>query len=262
MNDLKALTQARVGLGRYGSSLPTEQQLNLLEAQALARDSLWRVWNVTSLETYLRTQQWPCFLVQTAVNDRHQYLMRPDLGRQLSDSSWQLLQGEALRPDPSFDSELVFCVSDGLATDAIQRNLEPFLDIFLPRLCQEAFYQHRPYPFVLAPFSRVAVADAIGAALGARLSVIFVGERPGLSAHDSLGIYLTYQPQLGLPDSRRNCLSNIRVPNGLSYEAAADQLLFLIRESLRRELSGVELKMDSQVIGDSAQPTIQGLGSS
>jgi ethanolamine ammonia-lyase small subunit len=241
---LRHWTEARVGLGRHGSSLPTDQHLALLEAQALARDSLWREWDTRPLSVYLQAQAWPHFEVQTEINDRQQYLMRPDLGRRLAAASRLHLQEKSADPERTFDNEVVFCVSDGLATDAIEKHMQPFLDIFLPRLQLEAFYRQKPYPFVLAPLSRVAVSDPIGEALGARLSVIFVGERPGLSAHDSLGIYLTLQPKSGLPDSRRNCISNVRMPQGLNYQLAADQLLYLMRESLRLGLSGVDLKMD------------------
>jgi ethanolamine ammonia-lyase small subunit len=129
--------------------------------------------------------------------------------------------------------------------------MAPFLAVFLPELEREAFYQGRPFPFVLLPFSRVACADHVGELLGSTLSVIFVGERPGLSAHDSLGIYLTYGPRVGTLDGQRNCISNVRPPHGLSYELACQQLLYLMRESLARRLSGVDLKMESDAyLGD------------
>ncbi len=242
--DLRSLTPARVGLGRFGSSMPTEQHLRLLEAQALARDSLWRTWDGLALSRYLRECDWPCLNAVSEVRDRQQYLMRPDLGRRLSIGSMYELQQSAIAAAELFDWEIVFCVSDGLSTDAIDRHMQPLLDEFLPRLIKEPFYRQKPYPFVLIPLARVAVGDAVGEALGSRLSVIFVGERPGLSAHDSLGIYLTHEPKIGLLDSKRNCISNIRVPDGLSYAAASEQLLYLLRQSLRLRLSGVELKMD------------------
>ncbi|HYX32806.1 MAG TPA: ethanolamine ammonia-lyase subunit EutC [Oligoflexus sp.] len=233
-------TQARVGLGRHGSSVPTEQHLKILEAQALARDSLWRKWETDAIENFLRAEKIPSLKVETEVHDRQQYLMRPDLGRRLTRSSVEALKIW----QHGGDTELVFCATDGLATDAMDKQLVPFLKVFLPALGQEAFFQQRPYPFVLLPFARVATADAVATALQSRLSVIFVGERPGLSAHDSMGIYLTYQPSVGTPDSRRNCISNVRVPDGLSYEMATQQLLYLIRNSLRLGLSGVDLKLD------------------
>ncbi len=233
-------TQARVGLGRQGSSIPTVQHLNILEAQALARDNLWRSWDSRSLEEYLTASNIPHRIARTEIQGRQQYLMRPDLGRRLQAESVAALKGWRFSGDP----ELVFCVTDGLATDAIQKHMVPFLEVFLPALHLEPFYRAKPYPFVLLPFARVATADAVAAALGSRVSVIFVGERPGLSAHDSMGIYLTYNPSVGTLDSQRNCISNVRVPDGLGYELATQQLLYLLRTSLRLGLSGVDLKMD------------------
>lgn len=239
-NNWRQWTQARVGLGRHGSSLPAEQHLNILEAQALARDSLWRKWDSGSLEDFLSTENIPYLIARTEVDERQQYLMRPDLGRRLRVDSAAALRSWQF----SGDAELVFCVTDGLATDAIQKHLIPFLKAFLPALRLEAFYRQKPYPFVLLPFARVATADAVAVALQTRISVIFVGERPGLSAHDSMGIYLTYNPSIGTLDNRRNCISNVRAPDGLSYELASQQLLYLLRNSLRLGLSGVELKLD------------------
>lgn len=244
MNAWRQWTQARVGLGRQGSSLPTAEFLNVLEAQALARDSLWRPWDPARVAEFLEEAHVPCLRAKTLVQDRQQYLMRPDLGRQLSQESAAVLQGTR--------SELVFCVTDGLATDAIEKQLIPFLQIFLPLLERENFYHGQSYPFVLIPLARVATADAVAWAMNSRLSVMFVGERPGLSAHDSMGIYLTYEPAPGTLDSRRNCISNVRTPDGLSYELAARQLLYLMRTSLRLQLSGVGLKLEEKDLIESS----------
>ncbi|HET9240664.1 MAG TPA: ethanolamine ammonia-lyase subunit EutC [Oligoflexus sp.] len=244
-NPWRNWTQARVGLGRYGSSVPTREHLKILEAQALARDSLWRSWNTAPLEKFLASEAIPFQVAATEVRDRQHYLMRPDLGRRLHADSFQSLKNWK----PAADTELVFCVTDGLSTDAMDKQLIPFLKHFLPALRAEAFFRQKPYPFVLLPFARVATADAVAEALKSRLSVIFVGERPGLSAHDSMGIYLTYNPSIGTLDSRRNCISNVRVPDGLGYELATQQLLYLLRESLRLGLSGVELKLDLPATG-------------
>lgn len=233
-------TQARVGLGRQGSSVPTEQHLKILEAQALARDSLWKKWDTKALEDFLKSEKIPYQVAETEVHERQHYLMRPDLGRRLTSDSTVALKNWRFAGDP----ELVFCVTDGLATDAIDKQLIPFLMAFLPGLKAEAFYRQKPYPFVLLPYARVASADAVATALQSRVSVIFVGERPGLSAHDSMGIYLTYDPSVGTLDSRRNCISNVRVPDGLGFELASQQLLYLLRNSLRLGLSGVDLKLD------------------
>lgn len=250
-NMFRTWTQARVGLGRLGCSLSTQQHLDLLEAQALARDSLWRIWDPQPIGDWLNAQGFPSFYVQSEALNRQHFLMRPDLGRKITSASRLHLQKIAADPHRTFANELVFCVSDGLSTDAITGQLQPFLEIFLARLQKDPSFQHKRYPFILAPYSRVAAADDMGEALDARLSILFVGERPGLSAHDSLGVYLTYQPRPGLPDSRRNCLSNIRSPDGLSFEVAAEQLLYLIKQSLRLGLTGVELKLDpGQVLTD------------
>lgn len=237
-------TQARIGLGQAGASLPTHAHLELQKAQALARDALWKNWDYEPLQRYLELENWPAFLVRTPLSDRQLYLARPDLGRTIDPS-----EGSRLK-DPQFlrelkaasDPSLVFCVSDGLSAEATERHMQGLLGELLPRLKSEAFFKGKPFPFFLLPFSRVASADAVGGLLAAQLSVIFVGERPGLSAQDSLGIYLTYAPEPGTPDSRRNCISNIRPGPGLSYAEASEQLIYLIRESLRRSLSGVELK--------------------
>ena len=239
-NPWRHWTQARVGVGRYGSSVPTHEHLNILEAQALARDSLWREWDTGPLEQFLAAEGIPFHSAATEARDRQQYLMRPDWGRRLRADSFHALKSWK----PGCDTELVFCATNGLSTDAMDKQLVPFLQCFLPALQTEAFYRHKPYPFVLLPFARVATADAVADALKSRLSVIFVGERPGLSAYDSMGIYLTYNPSIGTLDSRRNCISNVRVPDGLGYEQATQQLLYLLRESLRLGLSGVELKLD------------------
>ncbi len=245
---LKNFTKARVGLGHAGASLPTSHHLEILKAQAQARDALWRPWEHQLLLDYLKARGMMGIPLTTCVSDRRTYLARPDWGRRLSEKSEELL-ASALRSTPRlWDPRVVFCVSDGLSAEAIIQHLAGFLEVFLPRLVQESFFHGQSFPFVLLPFSRVACADHVGEILGSELSVIFVGERPGLSAHDSMGIYLTYKPRRGTLDGQRNCISNVRPPDGLTYELAAAQLLYLMRESLARRLSGVDLKMESDAL--------------
>lgn len=245
---LKTFTKARVGLGCIGSSLATSHHLEILKAQAQARDALWRPWDQEELHQYLGANGQVSLTLPTCVSDRRSYLARPDLGRRLSAESLDRLRSREVFEGQTVDTRIVFCVSDGLSAEAVVQHIQPFLDGFLPRLASESFYQGKPFPFVLLPFSRVACADHVGELLQSDLSVIFVGERPGLSAHDSMGIYLTYQPRCGTLDGQRNCISNVRPPDGLSYELAAAQLLYLMRESLSRRLSGVDLKMESDAL--------------
>jgi ethanolamine ammonia-lyase small subunit len=245
---LKTFTKARVGLGHSGASLATSHHLEILKAQAQARDALWRQWELEDLRRYLAANGQTSLTLSTLVSDRRTYLARPDWGRRLSEESQTRLASHDPFAGQAVDTRVVFCVSDGLSAEAIIQHLVPFLDVFLPRLPQENFFRSQSFPFVLLPFSRVACADHVGELMQSELSVIFVGERPGLSAHDSMGIYLTYHPRCGTLDGQRNCISNVRPPDGLSYELATAQLLYLMRESLSRRLSGVDLKMESDAL--------------
>jgi ethanolamine ammonia-lyase small subunit len=227
---LRTFTQARIGLGRSGSAVPTSRLLEFQLAHAQARDAVLRVWDVESFAKVLGEDS---ILVTSQVDTRDAFLKRPDLGRQLSPASRAALQPSA--------NELAIIVSDGLSSKAIETHFLPFWKVFAPQI-RDLQYS----PLVLAPYARVALSDEVGAALGAKLSIIFIGERPGLSSSDSMGIYLTYHPKLGNHDANRNCISNIRPPDGLSYEQASAKLTYLIRESLRRQLSGVNLKEDAQ----------------
>jgi len=234
---LRTFTQARIGLGRVGSAVPTSRLLEFQLAHAQARDAVLRVWDVAPIAEGLKVLAEETIHVVSQVTNRGDFLKRPDLGRKLSPQSRASLQ---LAPQTA--NELSFIVSDGLSAKAIDRHFLAFWKIFSPQI------QDLPYgPVVLAPYSRVALSDEVGEALGAKLSVIFIGERPGLSSSDSMGIYLTYHPQLGNHDANRNCISNIRPPDGLSYEHASAKLNYLIRESLRRQLSGIDLKEDADV---------------
>jgi len=240
MNDpwrnLRRFTQARIAQGHAGCGLPTAASLDFALAHALARDAIHQPWDIERFAEEVKQSGLEALCLSTPVADRVQYLQRPDLGRELDEASRQTLLA---RQQHAVDVALV--ISNGLSSIAAERHGLALLKAIV------AIYRDIPLrcgPVCLVPNARVAFADQIGALLNARLSVIVVGERPGLSAADSLGIYLTYAPQVGRTDAERNCISNIRPPEGLSYQAAAAKLAYLSYEALQRGLSGVGLKDD------------------
>lgn len=232
---LRRHTAARIALGRVGSSLPTEEVLRLGLAHAQARDAVHRPLDFPALHAALAADGWPVSQVRSQARDRQVYLLRPDLGRCLHESDDALLRSQPAA------AELAIVVADGLSSSAVQQHAQPLLAAFRQRF--EADWANTPV--VLAEQGRVAIGDEIGAALRARLVVVLIGERPGLSSPDSLGIYLTYAPRKGRMDSERNCISNVR-PEGLTYPQAAHKLAYLCRNALCRQLTGVDLKDDSQ----------------
>ena len=179
----------------------------------------------------------PRIVLQSAARDRKTYLLRPDLGRTLDPKSRLGLERG--------DYGAAIAIADGLSARAIHRHAAPLLGALLPLLDREEW---RLAPIAIVRQGRVAIGDEIGERLGARLVVMLIGERPGLSASDSLGIYLTWDPRPGRTDAERNCISNVR-PEGLSYAAAAHTLYFLMTESRRRKLSGVGLKEAAPQLG-------------
>ena len=235
-DELRAHTSARIALGRVGSSLPTAEVLKFGLAHAQARDAVHRPLDFTALRSEVEAHGFRCLQVTSDAPDRPTYLLRPDKGRQLKAACAARLQEEAAAP------ELAMVLADGLSAIAIQRHALPLLDLFR----QHFDTDWANTPVVLAEQGRVAIGDGIGEALRARLVIVLIGERPGLSSPDSLGIYLTYQPRPGMMDSQRNCISNVR-PEGLPYALAAHKLNFLARQALRLQLSGVELKDDSSL---------------
>jgi ethanolamine ammonia-lyase small subunit len=236
-HQLRALTPARIALGRAGSSLPTRAHLDFQLAHARARDAVHQALNVETLGKSLDQARLTWLAVRSAAGHRAQYLLRPDLGRRLDEASRALL----LRNAPQGMVDAVLVVADGLSAAAAQRHALPVLIELTHRLVNDGWSLA---PIIIAEQGRVALGDEIGAAMNARLAVILLGERPGLSAPDSLGAYLTWQPRPGRTDADRNCISNIR-PEGLSYRAAAAKLFFLMSEARRRGLSGVALKDES-----------------
>lgn len=235
-DELRAHTSARIALGRVGSSLPTREVLKFGLAHAQARDAVHHPLDFAVLQQSLVDEGFRVLRARSEAPDRQTYLLRPDLGRALHpDSLWQL-KGEKIA------AELVVVIADGLSSFAVQQHALPLLSALRERFATD--WQHTPV--VLAEQGRVAIGDGIGAALGAKLALVLIGERPGLSSPDSLGLYLTWQPQVGRMDSERNCISNVR-PEGLPYAQAAHKLAHLLQQSLRLRVSGVRLKDDSDL---------------
>lgn len=231
---LRAYTSARIALGRVGASLPTTEVLRLGLAHAQARDAVHHPLDIDALHAALAPAGFRLLRVNSQAPDRASYLLRPDLGRRLTAASRALLEQQA----PA--KELVVVIADGLSAIAVERHAPALLREFRARFSAD----WEGVPVVLAEQGRVALGDDIGAALGARLVIVLIGERPGLSAPDSLGVYLTFAPRIGRMDSERNCISNIHAA-GLAYGLAADRLSHLAREALRLQQSGVALKDNS-----------------
>jgi ethanolamine ammonia-lyase small subunit len=228
---LRRFTAARIALGRSGVSQPTDSQLAFQLAHARARDAVHLALDREALAGKLSEAcRLPCVSLHSAAENRHIYLQRPDLGRKLNDASRQKLT------HGSYD--LAFVIADGLSALAIEQNAAPFLQALMARLSVE---QWSIAPLTVVRQGRVAVGDEVAHLLGARMVVVLIGERPGLSSPDSMGLYLTWAPQPGLTDASRNCISNVR-PAGLTCEAAAFKLHYLLSESRQRQLSGVALK--------------------
>ena len=245
---LRAHTPARVALGRSGVSLPTQELLRFGTAHAMARDAVHLPLDVAALRAQLEADGWPTLCLHSAAPDRATYLLRPDLGRRLSDNATAVLA----RHTPPGGCDLLLVVGDGLSSLAVTRHAAPLLAA-VRRLAPAAW---RIGSVVIAEQARVALGDPIGEQLGARLVAVLIGERPGLSSPDSLGVYLTHAPRTGRTDAERNCLSNIR-PEGLGYEAAAHKLVWLCAEALRLGLTGIGLKDNSAALPPPSQdPTL------
>jgi len=244
--DLRAYTRARIALGRAGNSQPTAALLAFGVAHAQARDAVHQSLDVAAMRGDCDALGLPVLHVRSAADGRESYLRRPDLGRRLhAESRGHLAAACRARVADHHSAEpadVVFVIADGLSAIAVQRHAVPLLVAVRKLLPDWAIG-----PVVIAEQSRVALGDEIGAALGARQVVMLIGERPGLSSPDSLGIYLTYAPREGRTDAERNCISNVR-PEGLSYEQAAARLAFLLRGARTLGRSGVDLKDDSDAL--------------
>ncbi|TGL87158.1 ethanolamine ammonia-lyase subunit EutC [Leptospira congkakensis] len=236
LEEWKQFSNARIGLSRFGGSLSTKDVLRFRLDHARARDAVLLSPNflklIQEIDVLGKPKNLSSLLVKSQVHSKEEYLLRPDLGRRLdfeSTSRLQLLAG-------NFD--LVLVGVDGLSAKAIDENLVPFFKLLMESINKTGF---KLAPLVLSEYGRVAIGDEIGEILNATLSVVAIGERPGLSSADSLGVYVTYKPLAGKTDESRNCISNVR-PNGFSFESAVAKTMYLINEAIQRKLSGVELK--------------------
>lgn len=244
---LRQFTNARIALGRVGTSIPTAELLRFQLSHAQAIDAVHVPLDVETLcqqlaESNLLQPYLPVQKLHSKARDRMEYLQRPDLGRQLDDASiYKLQQCKSDRYD------LVFVLADGLSSHAITHHAQPFLEMLINSLNQDPDKNWKIGPICVVQQGRVAVGDDVCETLNAKEVVLLIGERPGLSSPDSMGLYLTWNAKRGIEDSLRNCISNIR-PAGLQYQAAAHKCTYLLNESQRIELSGVSLKDRSQDI--------------
>ncbi|MBX9990784.1 ethanolamine ammonia-lyase subunit EutC [Phreatobacter oligotrophus] len=234
--ELAALTPARIGLGRTGSAQTTAETLRFALAHATARDAVHTPFDADRVASDIAALGLATLVAESAADNRQTYLLRPDLGRRLSaDSRDRIL---ALAADPV---DLALVVGDGLSSSAVHAHACAMVAALLPHVRREGWSLA---PVVVARQARVALGDEIGEILGARLVLMLIGERPGLSTPDSLGIYLTHAPRIGRNDGERNCISNIHGA-GLSPDIAAFKAAWLMREALARRLTGVALKDES-----------------
>lgn len=244
---LKYYTDARIGLGRAGVSLPTTPLLDFQLAHAQAQDAVHTPLNTEQLITELaplatRFKLEPTLQLHSQVTNRAMYLQRPDLGRRLNEDSVSRLNAHTSNVSVATDLSIV--VVDGLSSRAITENTLPFLTALLTTL-QEDQQSWKIAPLCIVEQGRVAIGDEVGQLINARAVLVLIGERPGLSSPDSLGLYLTWSPRVGLTDVSRNCISNVRLA-GLSYQDAVRKTLYLLKESRQRQLSGVDLKERSE----------------
>ena len=234
---LSAFTGARIALGRAGTSLPTRAHLEFQLAHARAKDAVRLTLDVAALEAKLLAAGLATLRLETLAADRSDYLQHPDHGRRLAAPSI-----ERLRSHTSGDGvDIALVVADGLSSVAIQRHAPVFLKALLPLLSER---KYTCSSIMIVQQGRVAVADEVAEVMGCRMAAILIGERPGLSSPDSMGVYFTFNPHVGCRDAMRNCISNIH-GNGLSYDQAAAKLIYLVTEADRLGRSGVELKDES-----------------
>lgn len=237
---LRRHTPARIGLGHAGAGVPTAPHLEFQAAHALARDAVHRPFDAAGVAAAIEALGLPTLALHSAAADRPTYLKRPDLGRRLSDTSLALLESRA-SVDDGARPDLAVVVADGLSTLAVERHAPPFVALLKDTLGRD----WRWAPVAVVQQARVAIGDPVGHALAARAAVVLVGERPGLSSPDSLGVYVTWGPRPGRTDAERNCISNVR-PEGLPLAEAARRLAWLLHEARARQLTGVDLKDESQ----------------
>ena len=252
---LRQFTDARIALGRAGVSLPTAAHLAFQLAHAQARDAVQLALDAErlaqTLDAAFPDQPSPCITLHSAAAERSVYLQRPDLGRRLDAASRAVLEQLPAASNPQAERryDLALVLVDGLSALAIEQHAAPLLLALQDRLAQECW---SIAPLCIAQQGRVAIGDEVAELLGAKAVVVLIGERPGLSSPDSMGLYLTWMPRVGLLDASRNCISNVRT-GGLAYQQAAFKLHYLLTQARQRQLSGVALKDDTEV--DSALET-------
>ena len=240
---LGRLTPARIGLGRAGAGLPTREVLAFGLAHAQARDAVHMPMDAQGTADAISNLGFSTLTAASQALDRASYLRRPDWGRCLSPESRERLEAAANAP-----VDLAIVVADGLSARAIHEGAAPMLGALKPYLDKAGW---RLAPVAIAVQARVALGDAIGEALKARAAAVLIGERPGLSSPDSLGLYVTFDPKHGRSDAERNCISNVR-PAGLSHDLAAFKLHWLLAQAFSRGLTGVKLKDESDAALDDA----------
>jgi ethanolamine ammonia-lyase small subunit len=236
LSDLRELTPARVGLGRAGASMPTDALLAFTLDHARARDAVHGAIDTSGVVEGLTGLGLAPVLLSSQARNRRDYLRRPDLGRMLDPASRRVLVDQGAVP-----CQLAIVIGDGLSPAAVNVHAVELVRNLKPRLKESGIAIGAT---VVASGARVALGDEIGAILGARMVLMLIGERPGLSAPDSLGAYLTFAPRIGLTDAMRNCVSNIHGA-GLSYDEAGFKIAWLVREGLSRQVTGVALKDES-----------------
>ena len=269
---LRQHTNARIALGRVGTSLPMAEVMQFGVAHAMARDAIHTPLDVDALTVSLEADGWRTLLAHSQARSRHEYLLRPDLGRRLSSTSLQALQmahepinatgqtdatGATRTPAPAFD--LLLVLGDGLSPVGIQGHARPLLNVLREHLLRlpSPHLSHTPLrlgPVVVASQARVALGDDIAQALHAPMVAMLIGERPGLSSPDSVGIYLTLNPKVGCHDAQRNCISNVR-PVGQPFASAAHRLAWLVQQAFKLGSTGVTLKDESDLTALDARDT-------
>ncbi|WMN89312.1 ethanolamine ammonia-lyase subunit EutC [Vibrio parahaemolyticus] len=248
---LREFTSARIALGRSGNSVPTDELLSFQLDHAQAMDAVHCTLNVDSLvaqlsDSYsiLKQTLEPPVVVTSKVTDRFMYLQRPDLGRQLDEASWNTL--EAIGKEHNAELDLAIVIADGLSSVAIQNHALPVISRLVSLLSGDEEHQWNLAPIAVVKQGRVAVGDDVGECFNAKVVLVLIGERPGLTSPDSMGMYLTWGAKRGSKDSDRNCISNVR-PQGLNYDDACQRAFYLLKEARRLQLSGVNLKDRSAI---------------
>jgi ethanolamine ammonia-lyase small subunit len=248
---LREFTSARIALGRSGNSVPTDELLSFQLDHAQAMDAVHCSLNVDSLvaqltDSYsiLKQTLEPPVVVTSKVTDRFMYLQRPDLGRQLDEASWNTL--EAIGKEHNTELDLAIVIADGLSSVAIQNHALPVISRLVSLMSGDEEHQWNLAPIAIVKQGRVAVGDDVGQCFNAKAVLVLIGERPGLTSPDSMGMYLTWGAKRGSKDSDRNCISNVR-PQGLNYDDACQRAFYLLKEARRLQLSGVNLKDRSAI---------------